>query len=212
MVSPEPAKRITLGRIEAEETDRANPRRQRHLMEPGLQLAVHDQQPLGPDIDGEPDGIAVEEDIAKLTGEAVEPGRQPASSAEHHLLRPDRERDPGTHRRRGALQRDADVGCAATHLRGAVRRHGHGAGDHVGGAEKVRDVGCLGPVVEVGRRARLHDAAGVHHHDPVGHHQRLGLIVGDHHEGEADLVVQALELHLHRLAELGVERRHRLVQ
>ena len=89
-------------------------------MQPGLELAVHDEQALGTDIDGEPDRIAVEEDIAKLAGEAVETGRKRAPVAERHLLGPDRERDPGAHRRRGTLERDADIGCAAAHLQGAV--------------------------------------------------------------------------------------------
>ncbi len=51
-----------------------------------------------------------------------------------------------------------------------------------------------------------------HDGDPVGHRQRLTLVVGDEHEGDADLALDAFELHLHGLAQLEVERRQRLVE
>ena len=46
----------------------------------------------------------------------------------------------------------------------------------------------------------------------IGHGQRLLLVVGDDHEGDADLVLQAHQLELHLLAQLLVERRERLVE
>ena len=42
--------------------------------------------------------------------------------------------------------------------------------------------------------------------------QRLLLVVGHDHEGDADLVLQADQLELHLLAQLLVERRERLVE
>ena len=51
-----------------------------------------------------------------------------------------------------------------------------------------------------------------HHRDAVGHRQRLVLVVGDEDERDADLALNALELDLHRLAQLEVERRERLVE
>src|SRR3546814_5304645 len=52
----------------------------------------------------------------------------------------------------------------------------------------------------------------VHHRDAVGHRQRLVLVMGDDHEGDADALLQVHQLEAHPLAQLGVERRQRLVQ
>ena len=52
----------------------------------------------------------------------------------------------------------------------------------------------------------------MHHGDGVGHAHGLLLIVGDDDEGDADLVLQALELQLHLGAHLAVERRQGLVE
>ena len=52
----------------------------------------------------------------------------------------------------------------------------------------------------------------VHDRDPVRHAERLLLVVGDDHEGDADLVLQADQLELHLLAQLAIERRERLVE
>ena len=46
----------------------------------------------------------------------------------------------------------------------------------------------------------------------VAHRQRLLLVVGDVDEGDADLALDALELDLHLLAQLEVERAERLVE
>ena len=62
------------------------------------------------------------------------------------------------------------------------------------------------------RRVALEEAAVLQHGHAVGHHQRLLLVVGDHDEGDADLVLQALQLELHGAAELFVERGERLVE
>src|SRR5207247_4419181 len=58
----------------------------------------------------------------------------------------------------------------------------------------------------------LLDAAVVEHRDPVAHRERLVLIVRHVDECDAELLVDAPELHLHALAELQVERAERLVQ
>ena len=67
-------------------------------------------------------------------------------------------------------------------------------------------------LVDLGRRADLLDAAVVEHRDAVAHGQRLLLVVGDEDEGDADLALDRLELDLHLLAELEVERAERLVE
>ena len=51
-----------------------------------------------------------------------------------------------------------------------------------------------------------------HDRDPVGHRQRLALVVGDVDEGDPDLLLDPGELDLHLLAELEVERAERLVE
>ncbi len=44
------------------------------------------------------------------------------------------------------------------------------------------------------------------HRHPIRHGQRLALIVGDVHHGDAEAFVQVLDLHLHLLAQLLVQR------
>ena len=66
--------------------------------------------------------------------------------------------------------------------------------------------------VDVARRAELLDPALVHDRDPVGHHQRLDLVVRHVDERRAELALDRAQLQLHVLAELEVERRERLVE
>ena len=53
---------------------------------------------------------------------------------------------------------------------------------------------------------------GFHHHHAVADGQRLGLVVRDHDGGGADLALDAAQLELHLLAQLGVEVGERLVE
>ena len=69
-----------------------------------------------------------------------------------------------------------------------------------------------GRVVDLARRADLLDAALVHHRDAVAHRERLFLVVRHEDERDADLALDALQLELHRLAQLQVERAERLVE
>ena len=48
------------------------------------------------------------------------------------------------------------------------------------------------------------------HRHPIGHGQRLTLVVGDVH-GDAEALVQVLDLHLHLLAQLLVQCAQRFV-
>ena len=75
------------------------------------------------------------------------------------------------------------------------------------GHERLR-----GLLVDLLRRAALLDHAGVHDRDAVGHRERLLLVVRDVEERDADLALDRLELHLHLLAQLEVERAERLVE
>ena len=67
-------------------------------------------------------------------------------------------------------------------------------------------------LVDVGGRADLLDAPRAEHGQAVAHRQRLLLVVGDVDEGDADLALDALELDLHLLAQLEVQRAQRLVE
>ena len=67
-------------------------------------------------------------------------------------------------------------------------------------------------LVDLGGRAELGDVALVEDRDAVGHRQGLVLVVRDEDERDADLALDLLELHLHLLAQLEVERAERLVE
>ena len=72
--------------------------------------------------------------------------------------------------------------------------------------------GFAGLLVDLLRRPALHDDAAVHDRDAVGHRERLLLVVRDVEERDPDLALDRLELHLHLLAQLEVERAERLVE
>ena len=98
---------------------------------------------------------------------------------------------PAVRKRPGASTRAVEEGAAADE-----------AGDEAVGR----------PLVEVALAADLADRALVHHHQPVGHGQRLLLVVRHHHGGEAELALQLADLDPHLLAQLGVEIGERLVE
>ena len=85
-------------------------------------------------------------------------------------------------------------------------------GKQVRRAEEAGDERRRGPLVELRGRAELLDPPAVHDGDRVRHRHRLFLVVGDVDERDADLVLDPLQLHLHVLAELEVERAERLVE
>ena len=70
----------------------------------------------------------------------------------------------------------------------------------------------VGALVDLDRPAICSIDAAVHHRDPVGHRQRLLLVVGDVDEGDPDLLLDPLELDLQALAQLQVEGAERLVE
>ncbi len=79
-------------------------------------------------------------------------------------------------------------------------------------AQEVRHVRVDGLLVDLVRVADLDDLAVAHDRHPVGHGQRLFLVVRDVQERDADPLLQRLELDLQRPAELGVQRAERLVE
>ena len=84
--------------------------------------------------------------------------------------------------------------------------------EQVGRADEVGDEGVGRPAVDLDRRRRLADLAVAHHDDEVGHGHRLALVVGDDDGGDAEPLLQLPQFHLHGFAQLGVERRQRLVE
>src|SRR6266702_6479070 len=87
----------------------------------------------------------------------------------------------------------------------------HLAAEQVGITDEIGDEARAWPVVNIGWCADLLDLAGIHHGDPVGHRERFFLVVGDEDHGQTELALQLLQLELHRLPQLLVERAERLV-
>ena len=79
-------------------------------------------------------------------------------------------------------------------------------------ADEVGDETRPREAVDLRRLVELLHAAVVHHRDPVRQRERLGLVVRHVDERDADLLLHVDELDLHLLAQLGVERRQRLVE
>ena len=78
-------------------------------------------------------------------------------------------------------------------------------------ADEARGEDGGGPLVELGRRAVLLDAAVAHQHDVVGHGHGLDLVVGDVEHGDAEAALQRADLAPHLDAQLRVEIGERLV-
>ena len=119
---------------------------------------------------------------------------------------PDRE---ANHARRARVSlRRAQRHAADVHAAIAEHARPHEIRD----AEEVGDEGRLRMLVDVTRRAELLHPAARHHGEPVGHRQRLLLVVRHVEERDADLALDALQLDLELPAQLRVERAERLVE
>ena len=79
-------------------------------------------------------------------------------------------------------------------------------------ADEVGHEGRARTVVDLARISGLLDAAAVHDRDPVGHRERLFLVVRHVDEGRPEGALDALQLQLHLLAQLHVEGAERFVQ
>src|SRR5215813_8493599 len=93
-------------------------------------------------------------------------------------------------------------------VEGAVERREHASFDEVEGRRlavtRARQVAGDLLIEAPGPRA--------HHHDPVGEHDRLLDVVGDHDQGRLELGPEVEEMHLQIGAGKSIERRERLVQ
>ena len=131
-----------------------------------------------------------------------------------HPLRPDRDPDlarpaarrdvSGTRKTLRRSRRDHPLSVRLAPRRGPV--------EEVRLADELGDERGARVLVDLGRRAQLGHPGVVHDRDPVGHGERLFLVVGDVDEGGAELLVERLELELHLLAQLEVDGAERLVQ
>ena len=127
-----------------------------------------------------------------------------ARRGDRDVFGPDRQR----HRPRFPCARHLDRHTAPqTH---AAR--GGGGGQEVGLADEARDKAVGRFRVDRARVANLQQLARRHHADPVGHRQRLFLVMRDENKGDAGLVLQPFQLDLHLLAQLQVQRRQGFVE
>ncbi|GAQ68276.1 hypothetical protein SsS58_08735 [Streptomyces scabiei] len=99
---------------------------------------------------------------------------------------------------------EADQGVVAVVLFDA-------AGQEVGRAQEVRHERRLGPLEEFPGGVELLDQAVAHHRDAVRHHQRLFLIVRHIDDGQAEFLLDGLDLHLQLVTQLLVQRAERFV-
>jgi len=86
------------------------------------------------------------------------------------------------------------------------------AAEEIGAADETRDERVGGALVKLALRADLLHLPVGHDDQPIGHRQRLLLIVRDHHRGQPKLLLQLADLDPHLLPQLGVEIRERLVE
>ncbi len=83
---------------------------------------------------------------------------------------------------------------------------------HLRAADEARHEQVLRRAINLGRRADLHDLAGIEHHNPVSQRHRLGLIMGDIDRGTFELLVQPRDLGSGLNAQLSVEIAQRLIE
>jgi len=97
-------------------------------------------------------------------------------------------------------------------LGGVLPAAGQFTFEKVRSAQEPRDPGGGRIAVEVARRAEGHDPPVADHRQPVGHRQRLVLVVRHVDAGDAMGALHAADFGPHLKAEFGVEVRERLVQ
>ena len=88
----------------------------------------------------------------------------------------------------------------------------HMSGDDIALSHEVCHITVHGLIVDVLGRTYLLDLSVLHDHDLIGHGQGLFLVMGHIDESNAYLLLYALKLILHLLAELQVQCPQRLIQ
>ena len=174
-------------------------------------------------VDGQPGAAAGLDDVRGADPEVRRVADRPEQGVVPGRRRPRRRRAGGSSR---AGRRPRPCVPSAAPLRGtrtlvsSARRtsaYAVGAPSSVPGSRlltprKPATKRVVGPLVEALRVAQLLVPAAVHDGDPIGHRHRLFLVVGHVDERDPDLLLDALELDLHLLAQLEVERAERLVE
>ncbi len=84
--------------------------------------------------------------------------------------------------------------------------------EHVGGPYELGDRAAARRLIDFRRCAELQQATVLQDGNPVAHGHRLFLVMGDVDEGHAELAMHALELDLHELAQVRIERAERLIE
>ncbi len=140
-----------------------------------------------------------------VDGDGVGGARLDAADA--HLFGPQSEPDAMA---LGALPERIAGQCQRAGLR-PTRSRDHGIED-VHRPDEIGNEGGGRPGVDLGGAPHLLDAAAVHHHDAVGHGERLLLVVRDHDGGDAEPALQRLDLVAQAHAHARIERGQRLVE
>ena len=117
---------------------------------------------------------------------------------------------PHQHARLGRPRRARPLDAAE--LDDAARQRIGVAVEAVDPAEELGDEGVRRGAVQRLRVADLNDRAGVHDRQAIGDRERLVLVVGDMHGGDAEPAQQLGELVAQRFLQLGVERGERFVE
>ena len=154
--------------------------------------------------------------LAPLNTSCARRPRRPGSvstvaGGERHVLGAHRQPRRST-RRRAAPGRSRGR-CRRRATRGIARPDTalHDAGQQVHLADEIRHERIGRLVVQRARRAELDEAAVIHDGHLVRHGQRLLLVMRDVDHGGAEAALQLLQLDLHVLAQLLVQRAERLV-
>src|SRR5579863_6708859 len=109
------------------------------------------------------------------------------------------------------IERRRLVGADEAHLFRSNRVATSVAFDDVRHPDESSDELGLGMLIQRERSPKLLDPPAIEHRDAIAHRQRLFLVVGHVDERDPDLTLYALQLELHLLPELQVERAERLV-
>ena len=94
----------------------------------------------------------------------------------------------------------------------AVADPGHLDVDQVSLADEFRHEAVDRHFIDVAGGADLLHQSLRHHRDPIGHGERLVLVMGDEEKGDAGLFLQLLQLDAHRLSQFQVERRQGFIE
>ena len=141
-----------------------------------------------------------------LVGEAFR-ARQP------QVFRPDRHRYLFAGRSRSNGRRRGHGTAAVEFDDRPIRSdRAQSAVQKIGLANEVGYESIVRSLVDLLRTANLDNPAAAHDGDPVRHGQCLFLIMRHVDEGDADRLLQSLQLALHLLAQLEIERAQRLVE